>query len=514
MPQDVTCPACQATFPVTESRTAFTVACPHCDAEMTVEFRKPAAPPEPGQPRHALHVTPGALPAPELPRPRTKRDIDGEDAEPQRASGSVAIVLLSGGCGMLMVLGGLGLTAWVLFGLIDTTPPVAYNRSGTNPPPINRVTPPSNTFNPPNNAFTPPRNTFVPPNNSFIPPQPKDTFDLRPVTAALPSITPAPLDADPATVKLERVGMVAVGGGGRYLVMHLPDKGQLTVFDTSAGQFTATVPADTGDAHLTAGVSKVVLAAPNARIFRVYSLPGLTKEYDSTGPAGIRGMAMGSRTNGPMATVEVFGEVKLWDIGASGITEVEGASGKPGVHWHDRCLRAAPDGTAFSTYDGFHSSQNAILLTTQNRKWQVSADIYPVPYPGVDGNFYGNGIVVSKAYQDQRVGGIGASSGVWFVPSVSSKDYFLKVAPLTIGFAPTQQKTLAVSVHKGRNSEATAPGTTVLSDLPEFEGMVDPFRGNVNVACDQHFFLIPQAKLFITITAKRDRLVVRRINPR
>ena len=41
MPQDAKCPKCDHTFPVTEARQAFTVACPRCETEMTVEFKKP-----------------------------------------------------------------------------------------------------------------------------------------------------------------------------------------------------------------------------------------------------------------------------------------------------------------------------------------------------------------------------------------------------------------------------------------------------------------------------------------
>jgi hypothetical protein len=122
MPQDATCPQCHTSFPVTEARHAFTVACPRCDAEMTAEFRKPTAPPEAGQPHYELLVRPGALAgAAAPPVAKRRKDVD-EDDGPRGTGGSALIVALSGGFGLLVVLGGLGLTAWVLFGLIDTTP--------------------------------------------------------------------------------------------------------------------------------------------------------------------------------------------------------------------------------------------------------------------------------------------------------------------------------------------------------------------------------------------------------
>ena len=62
-------------FPVTEARHAFTVACPRCDAELTVEFKKPANPPEAGQPPYDLLVKPGRCPA----RPRHPRAAKEEE---------------------------------------------------------------------------------------------------------------------------------------------------------------------------------------------------------------------------------------------------------------------------------------------------------------------------------------------------------------------------------------------------------------------------------------------------
>src|SRR6185503_4156150 len=99
MPQDATCPKCQHPFPVTEARHAYTVACPRCEADITVEFKKPAAPPEAGQPPYDLLVKPGALPGTTTAAPPTRRKKD-EDDEPTRRGGSVMVVLLSGGLGL------------------------------------------------------------------------------------------------------------------------------------------------------------------------------------------------------------------------------------------------------------------------------------------------------------------------------------------------------------------------------------------------------------------------------
>ena len=520
MPQDASCPKCNASFPVTEARHPFTVACPKCDAEMTVEFKKPAAAPEAGQPHYELAVKPGALASTMVPPPpvKKKKNEDDDEDEPKRKGGSAMVVFLSGWFGMLAVLGGLGLTAWVLFGYIGRETAANTTTNRPNQPNNNpRLNPPNIQPNNPR-PNVPGQNTPGP--DPWNPPKPKDTFDLRPVTGPLPAITPLNLSGDTGNIDLvaqvgpnAKVGSVAVGGGGRYIVMHFPEAGKLSVFDVSTATL-ATVEADRGELYLTAGLSKVVTCVAGGGIFRIYNLPDLAKQYDSSGPGSVHGMAMGSRTNGPLLTVLWPGEVKLWDIGDSAMKEVEGASGRPqpGIHWREHGLRASPDGTAFSTHDDFGSNQKTTLLTVANRKWKVQPDVAAAPFPSVDGHFFGNGTVINKAGQMQQYGGVGASSGTWFLPSVSNKDYFLKIAPVTTGTGVRQKKTLAVSVHKGKNSDAPTIGTTVLTGEVDFDKLTDGFRNEPAVAYDQHFFLVPEAKLLVTLNGDKNRLVLRKLN--
>ena len=500
MPQDATCPGCKHIFPVTEARQPFTVPCPKCDTELTVEFKKPATTPEAGQPPFDLLVKPGSLPesATQI-APEKKRKGDDDD-DPKRKGGSAMIVFLSGGFGLLFVLGGLALTGWYLFTQIDyETTSTYYNRPNNNPGWPNNP----GGGNRPGGGNPGGGN----PGGGNNPPPKKDWFELKPVTGTPSAISPPSLPSEVSNLELDgKVGQLAVGGGGRYIVMHFPDKGQLSVFDVNTARIKS-VPADNGDVLVAAGLTKVVTYV-SGNIFRVYTLPNLDKQYDASAPGGVHGMAMGSRTNGPMLTVGVFGRVALYDIFTDGIKEVEASAGEPGVHWHQKGVRALPDGSAFSTHDGFRGGQNTILLTVQSRKWKVSADTFAAPFPGQDGHFYGNGVVIDKSYKDQKFGGIGAGSGQWFLPSVSSKDYYLKLVPTTTGKFPKEKRYLEVSVHKGKNSAAT----TVLTEQPEFEGFVDRFSKDPAIVFDQHLFLIPEAKVLVTLNKDRNRLVLRKLD--
>ena len=50
---------------------------------------------------------------------------------------------------------------------------------------------------------------------------------------------------------------LAVGRGGRFLILHLPKLGQLAVFDVNKAKITHTIPVD-DDVQFTAGLDKLI----------------------------------------------------------------------------------------------------------------------------------------------------------------------------------------------------------------------------------------------------------------
>ncbi len=525
MPLDLSCPKCNHIFPVTEARHPVGVQCPGCDAELTAEFRKLPTP-VPGQSPYELLVSAGKPlgAASAVSGGGKKLRLDDEDG-PQRGDGSMTVVLLAGIGALLVTLGGLGAAGYFLFTNLDTSDATISHLSsntgsggntgggsgkgGGNKGRTKNDTPGGGGF-----PVTPGGG-----GGGFTePPKPKDTFDLKPVSGPAPTFNQLTLPSDPNTVTLGgKVGQVAVGGGGRYIVMHFPDKGQLGVFDACTGQFN-TIAADTGGVRLTAGASRVVLYIRGPKIFRFYALPDLSKQFDAStdlffsAPA----IAMGNRTDSPLLVDAGFGETRLYDITSGEMKEIEGARGKPGIHSADNGLRALPDGTAFATFDGFGNNQKTVLLTVQGHKWHVppgAKDAFQTPFPGVDGHFYGNGVVVDKNGRDQRFGGVGTGSNNWYVPATSSAKYFLKVAPVTINSGGREKKTVSVTIHAAKKADTPVPGTRALTDLPEFEDLVDPW-GNINwdKPLDRHFFLIPEAKLLVILNGKKDKLVLRSVD--
>jgi hypothetical protein len=525
MPLDVNCPKCRHVFPVTEAKSAIGVQCPGCESDLTAEFRKRSTP-APGEHSYELLVSPGR-PAGSPPPMGNKRPRAEEDDEAGGGGGGMAMVVFAGIGALVLALAGLGTTGYFLFTNLDTSDSTIHKVSTSGGDKSKSNSRSSGLFggsrsNRGGNDRTPDPviPNFTDPGGFEPPPTPKktpETFELKPVTGPIPAITPPALPADPSNIDLGgKVGQVAVGGGGRFIVMHFPMEGKLGLFDVTTARFN-TIPADAGEVRLAAGLSRAVLYVNATKIFRVYSLPDLGKQYDAAVDLffGANSIAMGSRTNGPLLVDAGFGDIRLYDIAGRELSEIEGARGKPGIHSTPGGIRAAPDGKAFTTFDGFNDGQKTALLTATGTKWKVHLDFSQVPFPGPDGNLYGNGVVMNRSGQDQRFGGIGAQSHQWFVPSVSSGQYFLKVVPTTLRMDGREKKSLSVTVHERKKGDNPVAGSPTFAGLPEFDGIINVFGGiDHDHAYDHHLFLMPEAKLLVILAGSKDRLVLRKVDLR
>jgi hypothetical protein len=125
---------------------------------------------------------------------------------------------------------------------------------------------------------------------------------------------------------------------------------------------------------------------------------------------------------------------------------------------------------------------------------------------------YGNGIVTNLKGDDQRYGGVGLGSDEWFVPAAcGNTGAFLKVVQ-TGGKGAGAKKTITVSVHNKGNANRPAEGTPILTGLPEFEGLWNPFgQASRERPFDQHLFLLPEAKLLLILSTNMDKLQLRKI---
>jgi hypothetical protein len=72
------------------------------------------------------------------------------------------------------------------------------------------------------------------------------------------------------------------------------------------------------------------------------------------------------------------------------------------------------------------------------------------------------------------------------------------------------KQSLFVTVH-ANGSLAMLPNVPMLRVLPEFDGLVDS-NGIAKPTLDQHFFLVPEAKLLVILSGDRTKLVLRKLN--
>ena len=512
MPQDVSCPKCNHVFPVTQARHPVGVQCPGCEGELTVEFKKRLAPIEPGVPPYDVVVRvgrPASLGTAPTTPPAVKKHRRDEDGEANQTTGkgaSTAIVLFATLGAFVLALFGLGATGYFLFTNLDTTDATLHK--------VNAVTNNPGGVRPNNN---PPGVSGVPglPSGNQAPKGTK--FELKPVSGAIPGIRPPPLDLSSPQVFPPfpgKIGTVAIGGAGRFIVMHFPEIGNLAVFDANTAKMNLLQQADSGDVKLAAGLSQVVVLANNGTMLRVYSILDLKKQFESPITTGrLNTIAMGSRTNGPLVGIGPGGGISLFDINPGGIKEVEEAR-RDNLGLHSNMIRATPDGRCFLTFDNFENSRIRVAVE-ENREWKKYELGQMAPFPGQNGLLYGNGLVCDRTGKEQNVSGVGPGSGTWYVPAVcGSSGAFLKVA-MTAPTTGKGKKIITVSVHNNKNADVPANGTTPFVGLPEFEGLLEP-RGNSAIVdrskpLDQHLFLFPEAKMLVTISADKSKLFLRKV---
>ena len=525
MPLDVNCPKCEKVFAVTEARHPVGVQCPGCDTELTAEFRRVPVP-NPGESPYELLVSPGRPEAVPPPLSGGKKPMPLDDDERGHGGGSMTMVVVVGLTALVLTLGGLSVTGYVLFTNLDTTPSTyrAGNTGGTTGG--NKGTKGNKGGGSPGGGIIPgggdPFEGFIPgggvPGGGFPdPPVPKkvDRFSLKPITGPLPKFTETRFDASGASVITlpGKADAIAVGGAGRYVAMHIADKGLLAVVDVCEGKVVAQKEADTGNVKLAAGLNKLVMLAPAAGLFRVYNLPNLEKISDAKIASShwVQMIGMGNRTDGPLMAVNPFGEVLLHDISKPDAPVIEGSQGGGGHAGHGEGLRVSPDGKTFATFDGFGRDHKVILLTESGGKWTATKDTHPMPFPNAAGDlFYGNGAAMDRGGKIVNIGGIGLGSGHWFVPATSG-NYFLKIVTVAADSSPFAKKSFTVTVHTDRKGDTPVAGIAPIANI-ETEGLFDVW-GSPN-ALDQHLILVPEAKVLVFIPGSKDRVHFRRMELR
>jgi hypothetical protein len=296
---------------------------------------------------------------------------------------------------------------------------------------------------------------------------------------------------------------VCVGGGGRYLIFHVPTARKLVVFDTGTLKSVRSLPLTTDDILFAAGMEKLLVVYPAEKTIVRYNLATLKPENDAAMETRQQPtfIAMGSATAGPLILggipsqnnaskmaltfldIESFKEVKIDKTeGSFQVTTAAPAH-----------LRVSADGSTLGLWRAKHtpSGVQVARLTGNTIKGAYSNEPAGEVTPSPDGQ---------RIYTEQGAYSLDAKQEgprSSMVPALAGTGF------VSLSLPATGKRSVAVW------GPATDKPLATFGDLPGFNGQSDPFeRGNPNLTLDQRLFWVPSAGVLIVVPPTADKLHV------
>jgi WD40 repeat protein/S1-C subfamily serine protease len=336
---------------------------------------------------------------------------------------------------------------------------------------------------------------------------------------------------------------LAVGGGGRYLILTLKEARQVAVFDVNAAKIVKQIDVPSDEVLVAAGATKLILLYPKEGLFQRWDLPSLTLELKGE-KQPIRGrihnLAMGCDSDGPMLafwSVQREGQPGITGPGPARCSFIDPITlkvlkieppkqGAPmGGAWtsdgsfrinyqfgSNRIhLRASPGGGLFGSWCVSQSPTGIQTIAIDGRSIRLGYMHEDVGHvvPGPDGKtiFTGWGDRRGPDGTSLETGTRGQRSPEVLIPS-ADPNYYLGVT----GLGPAQSQpsgSVAVRVHEASNGSELVTA----HDLNEMVSASANERGDSDaMTIDKRFHFIPAANLLITVPPSNDRLVLRRLS--
>src|SRR5262245_54330920 len=217
-------------------------------------------------------------------------------------------------------------------------------------------------------------------------PKPKKTFE----------ITPIQLDKDRVEKRLSSaIYDVKIGGGGRFLIVHLPADRKISIFDMCKGEVVQSVTADDDQVEFTAGMDKLFVYLGNASVITRYGLDTFKSEATFRLPAKskVDGLHMGSASYGPLMVTGTTADKKETTFFVNPATMGPGAytfsdPKKKFTHWgNGHTIRVSANGNVFGYWrtntspQGFHT----LVITGNTFKTNYEHVSYGHTCPSPDG---------------------------------------------------------------------------------------------------------------------------------
>ncbi len=337
-----------------------------------------------------------------------------------------------------------------------------------------------------------------------------------PATGGL-ALRPAPLDKDEQTVNLPSpAAQIIPAAGGRFLLAHLPRERKLAVFDTAAAKVVKYLPIPEEEAHFAAGRDKLIVLLPGANVVQRWDLKTLERELTTANPitSPVKSLTMGNASAGPLVVVTRSAAgafdmpgVQLYDVKTlkkSDLAFGDGGRGAGGFHpQYPPEVRVSANGETITAWVLGLSPSGVHVWAREGKTYRAFSEheSWGALLPDADGRTV---YAARKAITNGGKALAGAPAGL-AVPAVHGS----LVLGLDVGdpFGGGQRGPARASVYLDRESRP-------LVTLPALAGLDPPADrfGRSTRGYDQRVFLIPDAKLLITVPDAGDKLILHRFD--
>ncbi len=321
------------------------------------------------------------------------------------------------------------------------------------------------------------------------------------------------LEGDKVTVALSApVADVAVGGGGRFLVLHLARQRKLAIFDVNEAKIVHSIPLTEDNVKFAAGLDKLVIVYPREILVQRWSLTTFAREAVTTLTMKVPpiAVAMGSASQGPLCISGVdwprLGETVFFDVQA--MKRIEGAC-EPHSTFDtspQMFLRASADGKVFvAQMSPGGALQSCYWTGSAVKKHGAHGGNWPVPGPD------GRAIYTSQGSYTADLKPLPAAAGVFCLPAHHGPYYLGLGQPNRPRALPHGGGLPQVPVEL---SLYAAGDARPLARLPLLDGLQGiNLREPGPLPLDKRIHLLPDAKCIVLIPAPNDRLVLYRFDP-
>jgi S1-C subfamily serine protease len=321
--------------------------------------------------------------------------------------------------------------------------------------------------------------------------------------AAAVAIQSPVLDKDKMTLRLPHAATsVAVGGAGRYLILHVPEESALLVFDVNAAMIVKSIRVGQEKFGFAAGMDRLMIVKGNTGDLTVERWSLITFQREASAPLTLKvpliTVAMGSASQGPLlvegVNYPVLGECAFFDIHT--MTRMDFA-----IETHNffetspqAWLRASADGRVFVNQNNQNGGtiQSCVREGDDWKRYRGGAGSRPVPSP--DGKF----IYTDSGQFDEQLKPAGGS-GSRGLPSTHGNYYVAAV--------PGGQQ---VKIYRARQLE---PITSVVvhTSLEVSKAKPGGKKASSAMSIEQRIHLIPNASLLVYISENGKELILHRV---